>query len=232
MVKVCSHCGFYNTNYRYCGGCGRKLTEKVEKKFSKLPEGSTVFISEVVNTIERVFRSQEVVTPRLENTDRGISFSEIGKESGILYIDGDQWKEPERKEKRSAFFGDIALTYILSSLLVGGAFYLIPFGPALMIKIFYACYIFITMFLWFIFPLVTGSTPISFIVADLSFFRDKKPLRGKFFTLFTLSILMMLYSFFPLFIIEYLLMSLMKDYMPLVPKAMGIRYLKKTGGQK
>ncbi len=234
MAKVCDHCGFHNTNLRYCGGCGRKLAEKIEKKFSKLPEGSTVFINEVVNTIERVFRSQEIVTPILENSETvvSVSFSEIGKESGILYIDGDQWIKPDKHDKRSAFFGDIALTYLLSAILVAVAFYLIPVKPMLAIKIFYSCYIFITLFLWLIFPLVTGSTAVSFISEGLSFFKENRTVKGKFFTLLTLSILMMLYSFFPLFFLEYLLMSLMKDYMPLALKVSGISYLKKTGGQQ
>ena len=230
MIKVCGHCGFHNTNYRYCGGCGRKLIDKAEKTFTKLPEGSTVFVNEVVNTIERVFRSQEIVTPSLENSEPGISFTEIGKESGILYIDGDQWIKPEGNEKRTAFFGDVVLTYFLSAILAASAFYLVPMSMVLTVKIFYACYIFITTFLWFIFPLVTGSTAVSFISGNLAFFKENKPVKGKFFTLLTLSILIILYAFFPLFFIEYLLMSFMKDYIPLALKVTGIGYLKKTGG--
>jgi|GEM_PF-2907450 len=232
MDKVCRHCGFHNTNDRYCGGCGRKLVDEVQKKFAKLPEGSTVFISEVINTIERVFRSQEIVTPSLENSQPGISFSEIAKESGILYIDGDQWVKPKGHEKRTAFFGDVVLTYFLSMILAVAVFYVIPMNTILAIKIFYACYIFITILLWFIFPLVTGSAAVSLISGDLSFFKDSRSVRGKFFTLLVLALFMVLYSFFPLFLIEYLTMSLMKDYMPLALKVAGISYLKKTGGQQ
>lgn len=232
MNKVCTHCGFHNTNYRYCGGCGRKLTEKIEKKFSKLPEGSTVFINEVVNTIERVFSSQEVVTPSFENSEPGISLSEIGKESGILYIDKNQWVKPDSKEKRASFFSDVGLIYVLCGLVVAGAFYLIPMTPVLGVKIFYACYIFTTLFFWLLFPLATGSTPVSFATSDLAIFKENKAVKGKFFTLLSLSILIVLYSFVPLFFIEYLLMTIIKGYMPLALKVSGISYLKKTGGKQ
>jgi len=231
MVKVCTHCGFHNTNFRYCGGCGRKLVDKVQKKFAKLPEGSTVFIKEVVNTIERVFRSQEVVTPSLEHSEPGISFSEIAKETGILYIDGEQWIKVEKQDKKKAFFFDVLLTYLLSVVLVVAASFVVPVNPILGVKIFYSCYIFINMLIWFIFPLATGSSVVAFLGKDLSIFRDEKmPVKGKVFTLLTFSVLMMLYSFIPLLLIEYLLMSGIKNYTPLVFKVAGVDYLRNTGG--
>ncbi|HSW61418.1 MAG TPA: hypothetical protein VLJ60_11495, partial [bacterium] len=51
----CSHCGFENNNYFFCAGCGKTLTVRKKNVFSRLPESSTRFLEEVVNTIEKVF---------------------------------------------------------------------------------------------------------------------------------------------------------------------------------
>jgi len=230
MIK-CSHCDYLNNNYNFCAGCGKEIHIKKKSAFAKLPEGSRRFIDEVVRTIDKVFYPDETIHTTLDMNTQIINMSEISMESGIFIIDDSQWKEADKKAKLNSFFGEISLAYILSLVLSGIGFMLGSSNPEMIFKLFFVCYIFVSFLLWFIFPYLAGTTVTAFAGYRCALFVDRKmSVRGRTTVLLTLSIFMFLHSFLPFFLIEYLLASKIKSYVPVAFKITGIDYLQKFGG--
>lgn len=230
MMK-CSHCDYVNTNYSFCAGCGRELALKEKAPFVKLPDSSTKFLTEVIKTIEKIFSPDEMMNATLDMDTQMINMSDISKESGIFIIDDSQWKEVDAKVRLNSFFGETAVAYILSLILVLTGAILGPSGAEMTFKLFFTCYIFVSFLQWFIFPYLTGSTVTAFAGYRCSLFVDKKlSVRGKAGLLLILSIFMVLYSFVPFFLIEYVVASKIKCYVPVALKITGIDYLENIGG--
>jgi len=229
----CPHCGFENNNYFFCAGCGRGIPVKKKSVFTKLPESSTRFLEEAVNTIERVFYTDNSIHTTLDMNTQLINMSEISKESGIFIIDDAQWKDVEGKIKLSCFFGETALAYILSFVLSLIGVMLGSAGIEMTFKLFFTCYILVSFLQWFIFPYISGSTVVAFAGHRCGLFVDRKfSVRGRPGLLLILSLFMFLHSFVPFFLIEYLLAAKIKSYVPVALKITGIDYLKKIGGDQ
>lgn len=230
----CPHCGYDNNNYFFCAGCGRSIPQaKQSKIFSRLPESSTRFLEEVVNTIEKVFYVDNSIHTTLDMNTQIINMSEISKESGIFIIDDAQWKDVEGKIKLSCFFGETALAYILSFVLSIIGVVLGSAGLEMTFKLFFTCYILVSFLQWFIFPYMSGSTVVAFAGHRCGLFVDRKfSVRGRPGLLLILALFMSLHSFFPFFLFEYLLAAKIKSYVPLALKITGIDYLKKIGGDQ
>jgi hypothetical protein len=229
----CSHCGFENNNYFFCAGCGKTLTVRKKNVFSRLPESSTRFLEEVVNTIEKVFYVDNSIHTTLDMNTQIINMSEISKESGIFIIDDSQWKDVEGKIKLSCFFGETALAYILSFILSVIGIFLGSAGFEMTFKLFFTCYILVSFLQWFIVPYLTGSTVVAFAGHRCGLFVDRKSsVRGRPGLLLMLSLFMSLHSLIPFFLIEYLLAAKIKSYVPVALKITGIDYLKHVGGDK
>jgi hypothetical protein len=229
----CVHCCYENNNFLFCGGCGRPLLKKAGEKFSKLPEESTKFLDEVINTIERSFYSEEIVQNTLDVKTNIINISDISKESGILIIDRYQWKETEKRTKIASFYSELVLSYFLSSIMTGVVFFTGLSGIEITIKLFVVCFFLVSFLQWFIIPFIAGSTVIAFSNYNCGLFADlNKSVRGKSSTLFILFIFMSLYLFIPFTIIDLVLTRYIKSYIPAALKIAGVDYLEKTGGEK
>lgn len=231
MTIRCNHCEFENNNYKYCSACGRELVLKKRNSFVKLPEGSAKFLVEVVNTIERVFYPEDITAPNIEIKNSAISMTEIARESGIFIIDNNQWKDVDKKTKTSCFYAEISITYILSLILAGIGFFAGSTGIDMTLKMFFTCFIFISFLLWFIFPYIAGSTVFAFSKFRCGLFVEKKQsVSGKPLLLLILFMFVMVYSFLPFFLFEYMLSSKLGNYTPAALKITGIDYLEKIGG--
>jgi len=231
MEIICRHCGYPNNNHFFCAGCGYEMTFEESAGFEKLPENSTVFLREVRKTIDTVFPPRVVTTPALEVTKIGLSILDISKEGGVLFIDNCQWKEPDRKTKISCFYADISMTYILALLLSIIAALAGSAGSAILLKVFFASYIFCAFILWFFFPFMAGLTAFSFIGYRCGMFKDNaNSVKGSVSTLLVLFVVVVFYSFPPVFLIEYLIAARFEKYVPVAQKVAGVNYLLKIGG--
>jgi len=229
----CVHCSYENNNFSFCEGCGRPLLKRAGEKFSKLPEESTKFLDEVINTIERSFFSEEIVQNTLDVKTSIINISDISRESGILIIDRSQWKETEKKKKSASFYGEIILSYFLSLIMSGITFFAGLSGIEILVKLFVTCFFLVSFLQWFIIPFLTGSTVIAFSNYKCGLFIDKYvSVRGKSSVLFILFIFMSLYLFIPFTIIDLVMARYIKSYIPAALKIAGVDYLEKTGGEK
>ena len=231
MDVTCRHCGYINNNHFFCSGCGRELKFESKPEFEKLPENSTIFLNEVKKTIDRLFH-EETAIQSLEVTKVGLSISDIARESGVMIIDGGQWKEPDRKVRISCFYADISLTYILSLALSILAAVVGSAGSEILMKMFFSSYIFCAFMLWFIFPFISGLTAFSFIGYRCGIFKDGQvSVRGNVTALMMLFVVVVFYSFPPFFLIEYIVATRFEKYVPAAQKAAGVDYLLKIGGE-
>lgn len=207
------------------------MTFEEPGRFEKLPENSTIFLKEVKKTIDKVFPPKVVTTPSLEVTKIGLSILDISKEGGVLFIDNCQWKEPDRKTEISCFYADISMTYILALLLSIIAALAGSAGSEILMKVFFASYIFCAFILWFLFPFMTGLTAFSFIGYRCGMFKDNSiSVRGNASTLLILFVVVVFYSFPPVFLIEYVIAARFEKYEPVAQKVAGVDYLLKIGG--
>ena len=229
----CPHCGYDNNNYFFCAGCGRSIPVKKKSVFNKLPESSTKFLEEAVNTIERVFYIDNSIHTTLDMNTQIINMSEISKESGIFIIDDAQWKDVEGKVKLACFFGETALAYILSLILSLIGVFIGSIGLEMTFKLFFTCYILVSFLQWFIVPYLTGSTVVAFAGHRCGLFIERKfSVRDHPAVLLIMALFMSLHSFVPFFLIEYLLAAKIKSYVPVALKITGIDYLRKIGGDQ
>lgn len=231
MIRTCKYCGYINNNYFICSGCGRELRQAKKEKFEKLPESSTIFLNEVKKSIDKVFSQKGGMTPSIEFNSSGLSISDISKESGILLIDNSQWHETDSGTKKTCFYGEILTTYILSLFLSLTAAFAISAGVTIFLKLFFASYILIAILLWFIFPFMFGVTAFAFVSHGCGLFKDSaNSVKNSTVTLLVLFVMVMFYSFLPVFLIEYFLASKFSSYIPVAMKVAGVDYLMKTGG--
>ncbi len=229
MMK-CSHCSLLNNNYRYCEGCGRPLTREQKKKYEKLPENSTKFLDEAVAAVESIFFSESVGEAQLEISSSALNLHDIVKSSGIMIIDDKQWEKVKASECRKIFFNDVFLTIILSAVFAGSSMIVSGLTLLAFSKLWVLAHIFISFFLWVIFPFLTGSTFSALMLFRSGLFSDNKSVKGSLQSLVILFLFLQLYIFLPILLMEYLLTIKKMDYIPFILRVSGVDFLIRTGG--
>lgn len=228
MIR-CSHCGYKNNNAFLCGGCGNELNIEEQIDIRKRPEGSVNFLNEVVDSIDRIFPAVDDIKP-LQAGRVSISMTEMAKESGMLVIDNERWRPIEAETAFRAFLADMFLiiglsigTAALSLLLMGTTMFMA-------VKIYFVVYFFVSFLVWFLFPYLFESSPMALVLYDLTIIKGVvMRMKGDTASFMMLWIMSLLYSFLPVFVIEYIVfLASSEKFQPFIFQLMTIKYIQKT----
>jgi hypothetical protein len=226
----CVHCTLDNNNYRFCEGCGRPLVFVKKEKCKELPDYSTKFLDEAVRAVESIFCAQGVQTANIDINSTALNLHEIAKDNGILIIDNMQWEKMKNESKKKVFFNDNLLCILFCTIFVTGSMAVSSFSFLSLIKFWISGYIFISFFLWVIFPFLTGATVSTLSLFRAGLFSDNKSLKGNLSSLIILFIFIQLYIFPPILLIEYIAFIKNPGYVPFIIRISGIDFLMRTGG--
>ncbi len=229
-MTVCPHCKSSNNNFYYCKGCGKRLTG-ISKPVSVPKADSPDFIEEAIDIIEKNFTSSGMTIRTRTNTKK-IDLGEISKEEGILFIDGEQWKENTPKQQCSCFIGEIVSIYMISATITMAGYIAGANEIEMICQLFASVFLALSFVVWFIVPLLSGLTPISSVIYNSALFTlQDKSVKNKMKEL----MIIFLFSSIPYIFIfpgiySALKAKLSKNYVPLPFLISETKYLKKIKG--
>ncbi len=169
-MAQCRHCGASNNNGFVCRICGRSLTGRRRQAPIKLEGDTSYFMREIRFALDKVMGNGSQLTAA--SIPPEIDWSAIVREEGQSVIGNHRYRDASEKTHILFFQRELLFVTLISATTAAATAFVL--SSAIFMQVYLFAWLFFSFLTFFLFPLITKSTPIALLADDTWLFGETK----------------------------------------------------------